>query len=394
MAIGYDAVRMARKYVGVQQRGRGTFRINYTDAQGQRQFETIEATSAAEANGVRLSRLADIARGIPVSSKPNSVTFEELAADVVVNYRARGLSSWRDIEARFRLHLCPFLGWKKAAQITTADFNAYIVHRKSEGAKAGSICRELEAAKRAYRLGSQCTPAKVLVIPAIPMPEEKNVRTGYFEPAQLEAICRHLPAHLVPVAKFGYITGWRHQEVMTRCWRHETQAGISLDPGETKNGEGRTFPMVSPLKALLDSIRPATVFPAARIFTRPDGKPIGRFDKAWTTACRKAGLPVRMVELKRVVVQEDGTKRKEVITYRRGKLKGQPILVARAAVYFHDFRRTAYRNLVWAGIPEKQARLAVGWLNPATADRYNVPGKSDMDVIRERFDAAYGQRAK
>lgn len=379
-----------KNFTGVNKRSRGTFRINYTDAEGNRQFETVECETAEEAHGIRLARLNDIAKGIAVSSKPNTITFEELAADVVNDYLAKGNSSWKDIEGRFRLHLNPFFGKKRAAKITTADFTAYIVHRKTEGAKVGTICRELEAARHAFYLGLDSKPPKVLVKPKIPMPKENNVRKGYFELEQLEAICRHLPAHLIPVARFGYITGWRHQEVMTRCWRHVTNAGISLDPGETKNDEGRTFPMVAPLKTLLDSLRPeGAVFPNARIFTR-DGKDIVRFDKAWATACRKAGLPIRYVQKRRMIDKDDRSKGKEVVTYKRGPKKGQPILVMRAAVYFHDFRRTAYRNLVWAGIPEKQARLAVGWLDPKTAERYNVPAKSDMDVIRERYDATYG----
>jgi hypothetical protein len=74
--------------------------------------------------------------------------------------------------------------------------------------------------------------------------------------------------------------------------------------------------------------------------------------------------------------------------YKRGPPKGEPVLVCRAAVYFHDFRRTAYRNLVRLGVPPKVARLSIGWLNINTADRYDIPDKADLDVLRALYNAA------
>ena len=78
--------------------------------------------------------------------------------------------------------------------------------------------------------------------------------------------------------------------------------------------------------------------------------------------------------------------------YKRGPKKGQPVLVCRAAVYFHDFRRRAFRNLVRLGVPPKVARLSVGWLNVKTADRYDIPDKADLDVLRALYDAAAAGR--
>lgn len=402
---------VAKKYEGVRQRGKTSFEINYRDLDGRRHFETIEAESIDEAANVRKTRIGDIAHGKPVTSKPNTVLFEEIAADLYNEYLLNGYSTASDLETRLRLHVLPYFGRRKVAQISTANFKAYRLARKDEGASVATINRELEAMRAAYYLAKECTPPKVLWIPTFPIIKENNVRQGFFEQDALDAICRHLPKHLVPIARFGYITGWRHQEVMTRQWRHVTFAGVSLDPGETKNGQGRTFPMVEPLKTLLDSIRPKRFFPNDLIFTN-GGKPIVRFDKAWASACKAAGLPVKYVQLhvrvstnKLEPIIDPETKKRFYgnqftagatvpAVYKRGAKKGQPIMVLRAAVYFHDFRRTAYRNLVWAGIPEKQARLAVGWLDVKTADRYNVPSKSDMDVIRERFDAAYGGKPK
>ena len=102
---------------------------------------------------------------------------------------------------------------------------------------------------------------------------------------------------------------------------------VRLDPGKTKNGEGRTFPMTRELRELLDRQRTMTenlqrqlkvVCP--RVFHR-SGRPIKSFRVAFRTACAAAGCPGRVL---------------------------------------HDFRRTAVRNLVRAGIPERVAMRMTG----------------------------------
>lgn len=393
---------MRKKIAGVEQRGASSFRINYRDTEGLRHFETIAAASIEEAALVRQARLIDIANGRQISSKPNMVTFEELAADVVNDYKHNNFSTWKDIETRFRLHINPEFGPKKAIQINTAMLKAYRLRRLEEHATDATINRELEAMRHAYKLGLACTPPKILHIPKFPIVKERNVRKGFFEKPAIDAICRHLPAHLIPVARFGYITGWRHGEVIALEWRHvHFEAGeIRLEAFETKSEEGRTFPMVRELRILLESVKPTAPFPAGNVFLN-NGKPIRRFDGPWTQACRKAGLPIRYVPLRRAKRGLDGKPLRdemkqlilEPVLYQRGKdaagvsRKGKPILVPRSAVYFHDFRRTAYRNLVRLGVPESVAQKCVGWSDPDTARRYDITSKADLDVLKDKFDA-------
>src|SRR5215510_5797037 len=53
-----------------------------------------------------------------------------------------------------------------------------------------------------------------------------------------------------------YITGWRvKSEILTRQRSHlDLDAGwIRLEPGETKNGKGRMFPLTPRLRAVLEA---------------------------------------------------------------------------------------------------------------------------------------------
>jgi integrase len=64
-----------------------------------------------------------------------------------------------------------------------------------------------------------------------------------------------------PAATFAYITGWRiDAEVLSLQWRQvDFAAGeVWLDPGKTKNGEGRTFPMIRDLREVLEQQKAIT----------------------------------------------------------------------------------------------------------------------------------------
>ena len=93
-----------------------------------------------------------------------------------------------------------------------------------------------------------------------------------------------------------------HSEVLPLEWRQvDLGAGeVRLDPGKTKNGEARTFPMTRELRELLDRQRTTTenlqcqlkvVCP--RVFHR-SGRPIKSFRVAFRTACAAAGCPGRV----------------------------------------------------------------------------------------------------
>ena len=100
----------------------------------------------------------------------------------------------------------------------------------------------MTALKRMFTLAVQ--GGKLLDRPHIPMLREDNVRAGFFEREQFEAVVRHLSEPLRPVVTFAYVTGWRiSSEVLPLQWRQvDLAAGeVRLDPGPRRTERGASF---------------------------------------------------------------------------------------------------------------------------------------------------------
>jgi integrase len=55
-------------------------------------------------------------------------------------------------------------------------------------------------------------------------------------------------------------------------------------------------------------------------------------------------------------------------------------------IHIHDLRRTAARNMIRAGVPEKQVMLIVGWKTRAMLDRYNIVDERDIQIAGDKME--------
>ena len=130
-------------------------------------------------------------------------------------------------------------------------------------------------------------------------------------------------------------------------WRDVDLAGkvIRLRPEISKNKDGRLLPINGELLDITERARQNRILSCPYVF-HENGQPIGSFRKAWKTACRAPGL-------------------------------GQIIV--------HDLRRSAVRNMVRAGIPERVAMSLSGHKTRSVFDRYNIVSEADLAKAAEQL---------
>jgi integrase len=145
-----------------------------------------------------------------------------------------------------------------------------------------------------------------------------------------------LPKELRPLLVVGYHTGCRVGELLSLQWRQVDliENKIRLEPETTKNKDGRVLPI------------------CRWVFFR-SGKRIQDFRESWDSACDRAKLP---------------------------------------GLHFHDLRRSAVRNMVRAGVPEKVAMAISGHKTRAIFDRHNIVNDCDLADAAQRMESYLAQK--
>lgn len=198
-------------------------------------------------------RLGEIDCGVFKGPKVEKIGFDELARDILNDYKINGRRSKDKVTLRL-LHLEKIFGRYRAIDITTDRIKFYIVQRQEEGAANATINRELATLKRMFSLGMQAS--NVLMKPYIPMLRENNTRRGFFEWNDFIRLRKGLPEHLRPLVTFGYYTGWRIGEIRSLHWRQvDLKIGcVRLEPGTTKNDQGRVVYLTGEILELLTDL--------------------------------------------------------------------------------------------------------------------------------------------
>jgi len=311
--------------------------------------ESSRTADPAKAAKILRQRIAQIERGDPVGPQVDKICIADLAEELLRDYQVNNRKSRADVEARWRLHLEPFFGSTRAAQLSSTLLMQYIDHRQQEHASNASINRELACLKREYRLASLASPPRVLKIPKFPHLEEDNVRQGFLtadQHANLVAHCDELWLRALVETAATY--GWRVGELLNLRARQVDLVGrtIRLEPGETKNREGREVVIAS--STLLELLRQCVTGKDQddHVFTRGD-KPVRDFRKSWENVCTTAGVP---------------------------------------GLLFHDLRRTAARNLRAAGVPQEIIMRIAGWKTPGVFRRYAIVDQADVREALQKLE--------
>lgn len=324
---------------------RKTWWFKWIGADGRTYYRSSHSADRTVAEGLLREELQRKARGLAASPDLSRCLVDDLLESLLARYRTETRKSVGRAELSVR-HLLRLFKSVPAVRVTGADVTRYADLRLKDGAAAATVNRELAALRAAFRLGIR--NGVIAGMPYIGLLPERNVRTGFAEHAQVEAICRHLPPDEADAVRVMFITGWRSRsEVLRLTWPQVDWAGgfLRLEPGTTKNDEGRSFPLIPELRAVLErrlDITRRCERAQGRILSavfHRNGHPIKTMRRSWASACRHVGVP---------------------------------------ALLLHDLRRSAVRNLERAGVSRSVAMKLTGHRTENVYRRYAIVAEGDL----------------
>ena len=281
------------------------------------------------------------------------LTFDTMAQAYLEDYVLQRYRTLTTARARVEHLRQVFGGWPVEA-ITADAVRRYQLARRAQKAEAATINRETSALSRMCRLAIQ--RGLLERRPVFPNRLEENPpRQGFFEHDEYLRVRAHLPPAFQDVLDFAYYSGWRRNEILFLTWDDVDLPGgvIRLTPQRSKTRTGRVLPISAPLQQVLER-RLARRQPGDPLVFRRDGVAVRDWRCALRDACRKARVPHRLL---------------------------------------HDCRRTAARNLIRAGVPERIAMLLTGHKTRAIFDRYNIVNEQELLHAGERLAAYLGAPA-
>ena len=211
-----------------------------------------------EARRLLRERMKQIHAGSYIGPKRERLTVGEMLDGLETHLVNKGAKAMVSLKS----HLKPVreaFGTERATTLTPERIEDFVSNRLAIGKAPATVNREVGGLKQAFNLAIK--QKRLREAPYIPMLKEDNKREGFFEGPEFEAMVANLPAYLVDVARYGYITDWRKGEILSLKWDAVDRQGQQVRLRTSKNGRGRVLPLTGDLMDLIErrwSARKAT----------------------------------------------------------------------------------------------------------------------------------------
>jgi len=280
-------------------------------------------------------------------AKKKDAKVSDLIDDLLAHYRLCGKEAFAEnCLRRWELHLKPAFGHLWASQLTTTLARNYRTQRLAEGDSNTTVNRELQVLRRAFKLATRCSPPAISrdYVPYLEFATEDNARQGFLDDEQLARV-RELADKRGPwmraAVEIAYLLGWRRGEILSLRAGDINLKKRFVRLKTSKNGQPRQCPLNGALVKVLEPVL-AGKEPTDRVFPQ-----LPKFVYAWEQLQKEFG----------------------------------------SRILFHDFRRTAARDKLRAGVPTTVIMALQGWKTEGMFRRYAITSHEDQLAAIEKVSS-------
>jgi integrase len=299
--------------------------------------------------------MADSERGVASPADLKRIRYSDLRQALIDNYVTRGNKLELRSDGTETIvglkQLDDYFAGMTANRITVDSIREFVKARESQGAGPAMINRSLQCLRRMLNIARE--DGKIQIVPKIRLKKEPPARKGFLERNKFNELVAALPKHLRPLVTFLYWCGVRLGEALQIDWSQVDLDAktIRLEDEQTKTGDPRIVPLPDVLIAMLKKGK-GKVFAVANLRAE------------WARACNAVGLGKT-----EKLTSEDGN---EWTRYN--------------GLIVHDLRRSAVRNLINSGVPERVAMQITGHKTRAVFDRYHIVSAEDVKSAMARVE--------
>jgi integrase len=226
----------------------------------------------------------------------STLTFSQLVQWFLELPVVRQKKTIKDIERACR-DLEKVFGPMLVKDIKPAMVEKYQSQRLQEPTRYGNprstanVNRTIAVLKRMFNLAVREELADKNPCWKIKMLPENNARDRIFSVDEMELLMKDLPPHAAQIVHFAYLTGMRAGKIFNLTWDKVDlpQKLVRLGAVDTKTSEPRVVFLCDQAYVILQQVGKVRSLDHNRVFTYR-GKPLKKIKKAFTSACRRAGI--------------------------------------------------------------------------------------------------------
>jgi integrase len=208
----------------------------------------------------------------------------------IENYSKVNKRSWKDDKCRLQ-KLSDFFGDVMLSEVTPFDIERFKSSSLSRGLSKSTVNRYLAILRRMLNVAISWGQLKDNPVRQVKFYSEKdNLKERILSPEEEARLLGNSPEHLAPVLVVALNTGMRRGEILGLKWEQIDLQAREIKIVRTKSGKPRVVDINSVLFDLLRTLERRGKNERGVFLNPKTGKPYGKLQKSFRTACNKSGI--------------------------------------------------------------------------------------------------------